>query len=177
MPISWRWRGQQEQRVIGLNRYSTINTLVGRCSTSWPAPLGPISPTSSPSQAVGPAGRQLDKLVGPLAKLSDSADGSTLIADTDWRSLLGTADCLWNYENLITVMVTHTSTIGDLSKQGLYSKKNHLFWRLQIGSVNSGLHRCDKVTSSAAVKRDHAIANNRRRTSFPSGCSILFHNN
>ncbi len=59
--------------VIGLtSRYSTINTLGGRCSTSWPTLLDPLSPTSSPSQVVGPPGQQLDKLVGPLAKLSAS---------------------------------------------------------------------------------------------------------
>ena len=51
--------------VIGLtSRYSTINTLGGRCSTSWPTLLDPLSPTSSPSQ--------LDRVVGPLSKLSAS---------------------------------------------------------------------------------------------------------
>ena len=36
--------------------------------------------TPPPRQVVGPPGQQLDKLVGPLAKMSA---GSTLIADTD----------------------------------------------------------------------------------------------
>ena len=73
--------------VIGLTiRYSTINIFGGHVLTRTPR-----SPFTNfiPSQVVGPPGQQLDRVVGPLAKLSarwrscrPRADGSTLIADT-----------------------------------------------------------------------------------------------
>ena len=72
--------------VIGLINKSIFDykqIFGGRCSTSWPALIDPLSPTSSPNQVVGPPGQHLTELSARWRSCRPRADGSTLIADTD----------------------------------------------------------------------------------------------
>ena len=162
--VSWWWRGQQEQRVIGLNRYSTINTLGGRCSTSWPAPLGALSPTSSPSQVVGPAGRQLDKLVSPLAKLSASgrvdAKSPTLVSNlhnftnVEWLSTTVVVKPRQLIQRLSAFLVFLSTTFSGKTTPFIWTSRN-------------------KTTSFAMVlhiNRRSATPENSRSAARASGC-------